>query len=376
MRRTVPARGYRVRPMGDHYIPRLLLKRFSASQSKPGKPLVFQFQRGRTPPEHPFAVGRIASEAGFYAHPSGLDLDRAGMHDHEKRIADILIDVHSGGDPEQYREDLGIMISVAMSRTRAMRDAWKNMTGLLFEKAHEVMGSEAWGRLMRDGIEEGFDEIMADVAKDLSPKERLAVESILSSPEGRQFLLERMRKADFATEAGKSLAALRSGFDHGYWAKKAQVEALAKVLERRHVVWLPGSRFECLRLEESEELLVLGDVCVLAVDRHGQFGNPMRLGSEAIMRVLPIGPRTVLVAVGGDGDVRSLTAEAINRASVTLSREFFFSSRSGEGEARLLQLVGQAPPVFSADEIAEIAQEGLREFPYKVNKKPGGSSSM
>lgn len=355
--------------MGDHYIPRLLLRRFCASQTRSGQAMVFQFQRGNPPPKAPFPVDRVAAERGFYDHPSGANLDHRGMHDHEKQTGKVLAAIESGASPEDYRKDLAIVFSVMMARTRAIRDEWTHMVETLLDQAHRAMASPTWNQAIQSGLRENCEATVRACLEGCTQETRAQIEFVLSQPGGIQFLQEHFVNMDLSSAASSWMSKLRSHLDPSLIMKKGQVDALLRVFHKQAVSWHENVRFEVIRTPEDSERVILGDVCVVALGDDGSFANPTKFGRSCKARFLPIGPRLVLSAVATSESSPRVSASDLNHASATLSREFFFSAGSGHHEAALLGLLGTAPASVSCAEIREMTQKAIGTFRFSQEKK-------
>jgi hypothetical protein len=346
--------------MGDHYIPRLLLRRFKACETRSGTPLVYQFQRNLPLPSRPFAIDRIASEKLFYENSKGLDIDAIGMHQHEMRAGRALSSFENGTSDHFDDAAIASVFSVAMARTKNFRTIVCEMLQRLVHGAKSTIEDGRWDRMLKDTARNNLQDLFDSAAENLDPEERASASTLLATEAGRAFVADYIEKQDVSEDSANFIAALTKFVDSESWIRDVQVDALVKVLRREIMPWLSQVRFERLVIAQDDEPLILGDVCVVAVSREGAFGHPMQFGSESRVRLLPIGPRMAIAAVEKGATLPSISSDAINRCSAALSRSFFFSSQNGNLEAQLHATIGSAVGPVSEIDIQEIIAEAFR----------------
>lgn len=342
----------------NHYIPKLLLKRF-ASQTMGKSTLVWLLSRERGPVE--VSVRDAGVSSYFYGDPSnGLEDRLSGV---ESIQAQTLKRIEDGDDPSAHAETLRGLVWTLTIRTNALRSQFTSATARLVGHLADSAGDDDAKAAFAARVEDDLDELLpAELAK-LPPRYRDRALQLLEDPDRRHALRDRFRDTLLQTDLQALMHEAFSTIDGviSRSVQDGQIRGLTSMLDRGSA----PERFAPAhwRVERRQAgAFVLGDGCVFAVDGDGKAGTLLASSGAWGSIYLPVSSSAVLIA-SSDPIESVLTDDEINAASVALSAECFFSSLCGAREHQLIERIGSRASLMSDEEMARLAKESWTKAP-------------
>lgn len=342
--------------MKDHYIPCLLLSRFSIDESLGRKALVHQLRSDGPRPARPVAAQDLAHSGDFYEHRNFPNLDAEGMHRKELEASSLLRDLSHGVDPNSRSDAVLSLVVVQACRTKSFRSELQVAGEKVLRKAMDGFATPRGVERVKESLREQLGECrQEDLVKMGLPEDIARLALAVYGPERLRELL-----AFGATD--ESLAPifgqLQQAFEQHAPVKRGVETAQIRGLHRLVGEDLSGHSMRAatwVLLKSASERLVLGDCCVVCVGEAGAIGLPFKFGKDWREVYLPIGRHTALVGLSPSGPVEpSLNFRLLNEASAALSNEYIYASQCTDEELRLASLIGSADPLVAEDQLDDI----------------------
>lgn len=316
----------------QHYIPRLVLRRF-ASRFSATTSFVWCFRAGQEPFEP--AIEGVGGERKFYSE--GVDEQLSSAEQVLVRQLDALDSV---SDETEVDGSLaaGIVVSLLL-RSRNTRFGTSSMFSTVMEKVLE-------------SIEQA------------DPKELLGLyekkDGPVEDPPLRRLL---------TTKIPEFLRDTRSALDErGFLNTKSAAEGPGRLahLEALKRDFAPAvDRFSTYRWQKvsTEAVVILGDVVAVCTSKDNEGFLPGVLATPGVNHsiYLPIGPNKLLKGSSSQAAEESTTSE-INRASARLSESFFVASACTDETALLHGEIGRHFGQWEDLVHKELTEEQLRSF--------------
>jgi hypothetical protein len=280
------------------------------------------------------------------------------IREYESRFSVALAQVDQGEVIEGREDTLRQLIWTLAIRTRAVRDQFQQLTEDLFGAMVNSFESDEAHRAIIKGLEATLPAIQEETYGTLSEYERTFLEPLDVQTKSTVEEVEQMLSAGLIRQLFGELRYQIEGSGGPKIAEEGQLKGLAKVLEFGGA---PDSfrptNWEVLEFQAQE--LVLGDGCVVATTADGQPVSLLQSNTLWENIYLPISPFRVLAA--GRGKIPTLSADAINQASVELSVSQFFCSSAEAATPELLTRIGRRAVVLSREDMAEMFADGWKE---------------
>jgi len=342
----------------NHFIPRLLLNRFS-SRTLGKKSWIWQVGKDGSAAES--SVRDVAVSVDFYGGiTTGLEKTFQGL---ETRFHQALVAIEAGANPHSHAETLTALVWTLSTRTRALRGQVEALGARVVAAMCESVGSVEAQRAGVRAAKAAADRKVSEQLSKLSSEERAAATKWLENG-GRERVhddAERFAKSvDIVSGARQVAEDIRRERAIQTSARSGQLKALQTALSfERLPRWL-RPRWWAVHLAEPGTY-ILGDACVIARSRRGQIGVPMQFGHEEWHTLyLPISSSRVLEA--GYGNFRrEVTADEINRASAEVSYSYIYSSVHDARIVHLGRMIGTTSPV-SAQEIHDMVMDAWKNL--------------
>lgn len=302
---------------GQHHLPQFLLKGF-ASRSRKKEVFTWLFRKDGAINEA--NVKGIAKGRDFYGKPEESDIEQR-LSEMEDRFARLVRRLRDG---EGLNEKLLLCQFVASTqiRTANVRSGVAEATESFMEGFGEALTTPEYQAVLAQHAFDGAMKQIADGSLDgvlnLIPAEKREQVLVELVPGMKQYLKTVIggARAEFERHV-PSLTDPKT-------FKDSQNRLLSKNLppEPRveHLMQLDWSVIPC-----EDELLILGDVGVVAGSATGELMHILRHDPDLDAIYLPIASNRLLV--GCREGVTMTSVAALNAASAELSREFFISAR-------------------------------------------------
>ncbi len=349
--------------MKDHFIPCLLLARFSVDGSTGRKARVYQFRRDGPRPSNPVPAKDLAYAGNFYERSDFPNLDEAGLRQRETTAADLIRDLIDGADPQQHAGQITSLFLLQGARTKAFREGTAERVGMILDKAMDAWGKPCGLDHMRRLLDQEMKHSGVDILVRLGfPRE---VAALVLAQFGEARLKQIIKEGLTSQSLSDVLAQLHQVFAGGGIANamiaKAQVKGLHTMVSRdgsEH----PFCAARWIRIDSPNEPLILGDSCVVGVGADGSTGWLFKYGKGCREVYLPIGRHVAIVGLSPDGpNVPSLDASSLNRASAELARDYIYASRCTSAEKDLAARIGSVEPLMTDAEMDEMIDDSMRE---------------
>jgi hypothetical protein len=307
-------------------------------------------------------IDSIGFQHDFYTEGVESNVNEPVLRAREHRDARLLQDLNEGEDPNARINDVVSFVTILHTRTKSFRDSFGGAMRQGVESLHNKLTSvDGQARLMKLWESRlgamSVDELRAEIANKEAFDELLA-------EKGPDALLSLIRSnpSRAAPHAMSSLfAALHLVDLTTAGARRGQIRAVNTLLDQEAVEQiLRAARWSVVSFDQDS--LILGDLCVVAVDRSGQSGPLARFGASTSEVYLPISSSRVLVGTI-DGRLTSprLDASELNRASASCSTEHFFARSCTEAERLLCASIGTNAWLISPVDINQVIDEALEE---------------
>lgn len=338
----------------NHFIPRFLLARF-ASRRDGKKSWVWQVSQEGDALEISTRDAAVATD--FYGGAeTGVE---DAFAEAEGEFARALSRIEKGDSIEDHEGTLRQLIWTLAIRTRALRQQFAKLAHGLTDKIVETASSPQAQDMLAEYMRAEFPRIMEKELSKFPPEERAAVNAVFSAPEIREEMLQAMEGLMRSTFPKEIFGHIRDMVrDRGILqeaAEKGQVEGLIRLLKDSKVPdSFSPSYWQVYKV--APHLMVLGDVCVVAVRADGTFGSLLQGVQEWETLYLPISPSAVLVAARR-APASLLDVEQINHASAGLSWSHLYSSKMSDWVRSLASTIGSIAPILSDQDISDLASE-------------------
>ena len=141
----------------NHYIPIVLLKRFS-SRSEGNKSWIWQLGGDNEAVE--ISVKDAAVRSYFYGRSeTGLE---SAFKAFESRLGVVFNGLDAGGHPSDYSNDLRKLIYIQMLRTRALREQFVDTSSLMLDKLFEATTPDVLQRALQKELDQNFDKYLVN----------------------------------------------------------------------------------------------------------------------------------------------------------------------------------------------------------------------
>ena len=333
----------------QHFIPQLLLRGF-ASRVDGDKYYAFEFRTKGEPRET--AIRNIALEGYFYGQPGQTEIEQI-IARKENRYGPLVQALRQGGCNPQQKPLIDEFVNHLMVRTRTLRNS-------VVEPAQALL------EIFSDELErpENRPCVQRMVLKQVRTDSRIRRQLNQLPQAKRQAALRQMESsivnsADTIEMLKLIVQLAKPMIDLPKAAREAQVKTLEtdQALEKRAdllkvVQWSV--------VEYYQHALVLGDLGPIAkTTASAEWQQPIVSGEPALI-CLPISSKHLLI---GQRDTLTATPqpEAINIASVELSREIFVASQDTARERDYQSWLGRRATLIDRSDLQDIVQEGLKE---------------
>lgn len=328
------------KPKKHHFLPRFLLRGF-ASRTSGDEAWVWEFRRGRAPVER--NTREVGGARYFHGDPDVSDLEYK-MGDVETEYAPVIVRFRAN---EATNEDLAIAPAIAnhlLVRTKNIRDGFREAG----EAAIAIIGQRTRegknAKLVRNRtMKELRKRLQTQYSEKFSALPKFKRKLLLSIAEKK--LEEYLRTEEFRRDA----SAMIDLFNENVSLKELVADAHRKALRKSAESVPQLKRFNDLRWEVRQfpdSNIILGDVVGIAQSGSDEgFRNALLIDNPRIV-CIPIGNSTILVGHRG-ADSPAIDVQALNRGSVTASRDFFVASRCTDGEKQYADLIGTDSALLS-----------------------------
>lgn len=339
-------------PRRNHYVPRLLLKRFS-SRSQGKKSWIWQVSQDADPVE--ISTRDAAVTRDFYGSP-GSEVEDA-FAAAETRFADVLSRIDSGESPQRYHKELREFSWTLVARTRAFRQQFAQFFDGLLERVLESAARPQRGDRLTQELAASFSVAWEQHMGKLPPSEQAEVRrglalvglgddaraissTFLGSPLARQFCEQFLNAAPPGAMEKASA--------------RGQIEGLQKALASSSVPeWFKPHRWTVHRTDGK---LILGDGCVFVRTGTGRISSLILAREDWEQVYLPVSPSSILV--GSRTDHSALVdTEELNDYSAGLSWTHFFSSTMAAPISARARAIGNIASQLIETEISALVSQ-------------------
>ncbi|HEV2851495.1 MAG TPA: DUF4238 domain-containing protein [Thermoanaerobaculia bacterium] len=339
----------------NHFIPRFLLNRF-ASRRDGKKSWIWQISRDGKAVEVSTRDTAVATD--FYGGPeTGLEDAFAAA---ETELSQTLARIERGEPLSGYADELRQLVWALAMRTRAFREHFVKVTEGFVEELQKSIETQAAQRAMVRRVEARLFESIEKDIEALPEEARGFVAAFFSDPAAREFMAKEvkgfMRSPLPQLFFGQMRDMLYAQGVLQEAAEEGHIKGLAQMLAEKK----PPSAFSPAhwRLCRVETQMVLGDLCIVAVDGEGKYGAILESDVFSWQTLyLPISNSTVLVA--GKQELRPLLSpEDVNRISAELSSSHIYCSKPTDSILSLAPLIGAKSPFVSTQEVSDMIADG------------------
>ncbi|MCC7399499.1 MAG: DUF4238 domain-containing protein [Planctomycetes bacterium] len=343
----------------NHYIPRLLLRRFAFRETSKGQAYLWMLSKDKAVEVESKNAG-VASH--FYGDPDNNVED--DLADVEAGWRGLLNEVDSGtNNLEHRRTDIWRFAWLLGMRTQASRGHFSAaVEKLLAEMATGATTTGIWctSPFVERTIEEEWTRALANVpverretiGNDSSLKREMLAAAREHFDAHAAALVRHLREAGI----GGAIAGVTQGQIRGMKALLAQPDApIDKFAPESWSV-----------LSFAPHSVILGDGVVFTVGQDGLVGSVGRFKDDLEAIYVPVSHHQVLV--GFRRGVSLLDVDAVNEASARLSRDYILASRNTSYETALRLQIGSAEPLISEAERVDLLASVWRDLGH-----PGAS---
>ncbi len=321
----------------QHFLPRLLLKGFA--HRKTGKEYyVYEFRKGTEP--HEANIKNVAVSGNFYGSSEETRAEEI-LSARENKYELILTSLRSGHVDPNDKPLIDEFITHLCVRSKFIRDALADMGHNALDSIEQEYTQPKIPPGFRTLIKENI--LKDNYFKTLPRHQRRLINSKLD------------RIIDAFLKTGKTKEAFhflrdRIGLENAI--KRSQAEALEKLnappQQKVMLSPLPWSI-----KEYPSGTFVLGDLGPLAIFTGSQtLQPPIRGGSNLEALFLPISSDLLLVGNMKMG-IDKFDPEALNIASVELSRDFFIASRNTDRERKYFSILGKRSSLITKEDMEQ-----------------------
>ncbi|MBY2932699.1 DUF4238 domain-containing protein [Rhizobium leguminosarum] len=311
----------------NHFIPRMLLKRFASKLSADGdKHFIWRYEKGEAPREISTKDAAVAKD--FYGEDDD-ELENSfvaleGAH------SSALREIDAGSFAFESRSVfLADMVWLLAMRTQANRGMMHGSVQAAMRETARQLPSPRARRFMKRSMDQKWGEHFAQ----LPEHQRF----FLGLPEAQEML--RVAKKQFFEETSKAFGNFVDGF-----LADPEIPGFMRDSHNKGLSELIGNGAKCPPAKSpaswsfiagDNSQLVLGDSCVFARNSGGKIVS--LIGGEDVAQLyFPISPNGVLVGhFGSPGEILSLAE--ISAASVAFSTKYLFADRYSESLAGLVE---------------------------------------
>ena len=339
----------------NHFIPRLLLRRFSSRSNekiKKGKHSTWLFQKSVDPKL--INIKNIAVGNYFYGKNESQVEDN--FQPTENQFAQILQELDRGVSPGTYSEELGFIVWLHAIRTRALRNQVTAAGDALFSELGNQISNPSMIAEFKDRMNDLMDGEFEKLIRKMPLLEQVKARKHIQLPGVRAAMLKQARESVTPDSMENIFHQLRSAMDivGGFEGASADghIKGLESILESSSP---PDHILEASwRVIEAEERgVVLGDICVFAIGEEGEPGLILKHGNSWQELYLPISSSQILHA-SKEQQSPSLTIQQINQNSIEFSNEFVCGENESSLSDRQIQLIGNKSEIMSQKDIANI----------------------
>lgn len=338
----------------QHYIPRMLLKRFASRSKKSNR---FILCIGKSGKHFESSINKVGVSTWFYGKEGDVE---NFLSDMESRASSALDDILlKNYNPNAHLDSLIPFLWLMHWRTLSIREAAADVGSNLFASLGQAMFGGENSEIMDSLIIQGIHEEL----KNIPPELRKTAETFFLSPAGRSKMLDALHSVAFPAmgETWSDVCDRESG-RLKETIGKSLIEAVRKMIGtgKTHPDNFAPSR---LRVQwDAPGSFILGDSCTFCVSANGEvFGVARATDKEWAEIYLPIAHNCVLVAERGNtGPLKKLSTQEINEQSSKLSTECLFAS--DKKHISLSGLIGQMSLLMEAEETKAISKKALQEL--------------
>jgi hypothetical protein len=345
----------------NHYIPRVLLRRFAFRETAKGQAYLWQLAKdGRVVQ---LETKNAGVESFFYGDPStGIE---DGLARVETEWSRLLGQLDQAGCVNNLPSDLWRFAWLLGIRTRAVREHWSGTARALLASMAATETKTMVDGLNREfdrTIEQNWESVLSQLPGDKRDAVRNAVEA---DPALKARLLEQVRAQVAKTMPDLFRVVLGSVASKAVagGAGQGQIKGLSKLLSTDVAPVDALAPESWTVLSFPPQSVVLGDGVTFTVGPKGQVGSVGRFKEDLEAVYVPISHERVLV--GCRRGTVPLDVEAINAASACLSSDVIFAARNSEIEQDLAARVGSVEPMLSDVERSEVLDDVWRDFGRK-----------
>lgn len=338
----------------NHYVPRFLLRQF-ASRREGKKAWVWLFRRNGDHRE--VSVGDAGVASFFYGPPeTGVE---EGLSVIESEHAQVVERLLAGADPNTVGSPLSELVWLMAVRTENLRTTFGNMVSKGLDAMVESSSSESARAALKRKLDADFEKELDTVLDRLGPL-GLAIRQQIRQQPGlvdhlRRGATRELEGLDLPDAVGSLLGEAFKTQPIDESLQDGHVRAMSKLLDENPVPdRFDSAKWQVVRFPERS--LVLGDGLVIAFNKDGDVGHPIKFSKDWICLWIPIASDALLCAnIGGTGhEVPS--PDEVNRHSVLLAQSCCFAADACDANTSLMRLMGSGVPGLSDDEIKRIVE--------------------
>lgn len=343
----------------NHFIPRLLLNRFASRfESKPAKFWIYEVRANC--PALELSTKDAAVITDFYGKEDS-EIEDTFATRIEPRFAHALNCIESGEDPSSYGDELAQFIWLQAIRTQSVRVQFCAAGDRIFDALTDSFATDAAITHLKNQIPDIADEALNEHLAGLPRAERrrrkrelmrsglfASIQNSISNNVTSQFM---------TNVASSAFAHARKENVLGRGAADGQIKGLKNLLKNGQVPEALHS-LQWSAVKESEQHLVLSDVCVIAHNSSGHVGSVLQVDDWNSL-YLPISKTTLLVG-SKKGASLSLSFQALNEASARASiRSIYCSVLTPEVEF-LKSILGSSTEILTEERLNEIMRDAWK----------------
>ena len=337
-----------------HYIPRMLLKNFASSRDERNEK-VFSFQIGVDGKASEFSTKNVAVEKYFYGKEFNTEEQLSEI---EAAADNAFQSIISGDNPNKHSDLLRKFIWLQSLRTRgiklAFHEAFKNVVAEFSSSATKTNLQ----RRIEQRILNEFDEIIAKELPLQLPSERIVFQELMATPGFKRIAQEGMIAKLVKDNVTEILSRLLAAIGSSGIIEETIIGGYQKGINRATEQVAPPESF-CPKYWSVQNFeahkLILGDLCVFAVDGNGGIGSLHKIGAVRKYVILPMAHNKLLIGMDLDEE-SNFKSDEVNYSSAALAWDYIYSSSGSENHEQIASHIGTREPLVDSEEVKSIVQ--------------------